>query len=211
MSPDRADRRSFLTRAGALAAAAAIAPPWLHSLAGERRTAHPSADWDLRWLDHLTGKHKHFFDLSDAALDQDPLRTVRNYLAAVEEVFGLKGPEVTTIVGITRGYPMLAADAVWTRYGLGEQWKIKAADGSWADRNPLAEQVAALQAQGTLFWQCNNTLTRIVAGTARRTGEPEAAVYQTFREGLLPGVLLVPAHTLLVGLVQERGVSYQKP
>ena len=38
---------------------------------------------------------------------------------------------------------------------------------------------------------------------------PAAEVYDTLKAGLNPGVILVPAHTMLIGLCQEHGCAYQ--
>ena len=38
---------------------------------------------------------------------------------------------------------------------------------------------------------------------------PEPEVYAELRAGLVPGVIVVPAHTMLLGLCQERGCSYE--
>jgi len=46
---------------------------------------------------------------------------------------------------------------------------------------------------------------------AQQTGKSPADVRADLVAGLNPGVKLVPAHTLLVGLVQERGFTYEKP
>jgi hypothetical protein len=38
---------------------------------------------------------------------------------------------------------------------------------------------------------------------------PQPEVYQEIRAGLNPGVIVVPAHTMLVGIVQEKGFTYE--
>jgi hypothetical protein len=45
---------------------------------------------------------------------------------------------------------------------------------------------------------------------AKATGQEVAATYEELRAGLNPGVRLVPAHTMAIGLVQERGCAYEK-
>jgi hypothetical protein len=45
---------------------------------------------------------------------------------------------------------------------------------------------------------------------AAETGTPRQQVRADLVAGLNPGVKLVPAHTLLVGLAQERGFTYEK-
>jgi hypothetical protein len=55
---------------------------------------------------------------------------------------------------------------------------------------------------------CNNALLR-VAGRLTAPGQPVPEVYAELRAGLIPGVIVVPAHTMLVGLCQERGCTYE--
>ena len=46
---------------------------------------------------------------------------------------------------------------------------------------------------------------------ARATGKPAADVRADLVAGLNPAVRLVPAHTMMIGLAQERGFTYEKP
>lgn len=206
-------RRTFLAALAALTGGAYLNPSLA---AAEAPTASTSReDWDLAWLDGVAGTHKQVFDLGRTDLNEDPMRAVRNWLDAAKEVFGLEAPQVTTIVGITGSYPALATDATWAAYHLGEHWKIKdPSTGAWATRNVVAvggtTGTNALMKRGTIFWQCNNALRAISREMATALGRPDADVYAELRAGLLPGVKLVPAHTLLLGLVQERGCSYQR-
>ena len=185
--------------------------------------------WDLAWIDQMSGKHKQVFDLggrklddTDAVAGDSPLRVPKNYLNAHKEVYGLESPAINTIVGITsQAFPINATDALWVKYSLGEKFKIKdSKTGTWAVRNvfadasvPFSDQavtVQALQKRGTVFWQCNNAL----GGVARMLGGQMNMEFDAVRAdlvaGLLPGVRLVPAHTMAIGLVQEKGCTYEK-
>jgi len=70
--------------------------------------------------------------------------------------------------------------------------------------------VKALQARGTIFWQCNIALTAIAQQLAQARQLPPAEVRADLLAGLNPGVRLVPSHVMAMGLVQERGVTYVK-
>jgi hypothetical protein len=72
-----------------------------------------------------------------------------------------------------------------------------------------AATVRGLQARGVIFWQCNNALHGVAGMIAETVKRPEAEVYDNLKAGLNPGVIVVPAHTMLLGLCQERGCSYQ--
>jgi hypothetical protein len=184
-----------------------------------------SSEWDLSWLDQLKGKHKQLYDVGNMDVSEDtPLRMPMNYLDAFRDLYHLEPPDVNVVVGIQRvAFPMNASDALWEKYQLGERWKIKDPQtGKIAARNIFLGQlpgqtsgggafVRPLQARGAIFWQCNIALQAVTRQLAQQTGKSPADVRADLVAGLNPGVKLVPAHTLLVGLVQERGFTYEKP
>jgi hypothetical protein len=205
-------RRSFLTALASLSGLALTRSAF----------AVPASDtWDLSWLDQLKGKHKQVFAVG-VLRDRFPLHVVVNYLDAFREVFGLAYPDINTVVGIARqGFPINMQDALWTKYELGRRWEVKdPATGEWARRNIYFDQMAAppgkivgvkpLQARGSLFWQCNNALNTIVRELAADTGQPPEPVRAELLAGLNPGVRLVPAHTMALGLAQEHGCTYEQ-
>lgn len=207
-------RRRFF---GALAASVAALPT--------RLTAEPmprsSAEWDLRWLEDLKGKHRQVFDVGP--VQDGLLHVVMNWLNAHNEVYSLRDNQLTAVVGLaSRGFSANASDALWAKYGIGEHNKIKDPEtGEWATRNVMVHvpadappmvkgmTVPALVSRGVVFWQCNNALRGIAAGIAGATNQQPAAVYEELKAGLLPHVKLVPAHTMLLGLCQERGCTYE--
>lgn len=221
------DRRSFVARLSGLSAVALMSP--LAGLEAEeaRLVASP---WDLSWMDQLKGKHKQIFDLGnrkvggpdvDVVAGDTPLRVTRNWLNAHKEVYGLEYPNLNAIIGITSdAFPMNATDAIWMKYSLGEKWKIKdSTTGAWAVRNVFADPTAQftdkgvsvqnLVKRGVVFWQCNNALNGVVSMLAGAMKLEVPAVREEIVAGLMPGVHLVPAHTMALGLVQERGCTYE--
>src|SRR5436309_3655898 len=180
-----ADRRTFVSALASLAGVALVPP--LPAGAAAPSTALPGSEWDLSWLDRLTGKHKQVFAVGPLR-DHFPLHVVVNYLDAHKEVFGLSYPDVNTVVGIARqGFPINVRDGIWAKYELGRRWELKDPDtGEWSQRNIYLENVPSplgkvvgvkpLQARGAIFWQCNNALNGIVADLARDTHQEAAAV-----------------------------------
>lgn len=198
-------RRGFLSTMGALAGLAAVRP--LASL-----TAQTAQGWDMSWLDGLTGKHKQIFDLSDMDIG---LIVVKNWLDAWQEVYGLKHPDVNAVIGIGgHAFPINASDALYQKYPIGELWKVNdSATGKPALRNIFLEgtdaKVRPLQARGAIFWECNNALRNVAGRIGRAVDRPAAEIYPELRAGLNPGIIVVPAHTMLVGICQERGCTYE--
>lgn len=206
-SNNHPDRRAFLATVGAAGAAASLVRPTV-------QLSNSPAAWDMRWLDRLTGKHKQVFDVASVGT---ALLAVSNYLDAFEEVYGLRHPEVNTVVGIAgKGFPFNATDTLWSAWKLGERYEVKdPATGTWAVRNifydkpGVSDTVKALQARGTIFWMCNNAINRLARTWAGETKRPAEEVRKELIAGLNPGVILIPAHTMLLGLCQERGCTYQ--
>ena len=198
-------RRTFLSTLSAFAGIAALRP----------RTAleaQAAQNWDMTWLDALTGKHRQVFDLSDMDVG---LIVVKNWLDAWQDLYGIKHPEVNAVVGIGgHAFPINATDALYAKYPIGELWKVNdPATGKPALRNQFVEgsgaKVRPLQARGAIFWQCNNALHGVAGRIGQAVNRPAAEIYPELRAGLLPGVILVPAHTMLIGICQERGCTYE--
>jgi intracellular sulfur oxidation DsrE/DsrF family protein len=212
-------RRRFLGLAGAGAAAlgaglvpaAAAQPP--------SDTPRPQSKWDLRWIDELGGRHRQVFDLGTP-----DLHAVANYLRAFREVYGLAHPDVVAVVGIASyAFPVNATDALWEKYELGLRWRVRdPATGKPARRNIFLAEAPAdapvhvreaslpqLTGRGVRFWQCDNGLQGVANRLARETKGDAVEIEAEIRENLHPWVHLVPAHVMLVGLLQERGFAYE--
>lgn len=99
-------------------------------------------------------------------------------------------------------------------------WQLRdPATGEWATRNIYLDHMPAgaretgvrpLQARGAIFWQCNNALNGVAHELADDTKQPFEQVRAELLAGLNPGVRLVPAHTMVLGLAQERGFAYEQ-
>jgi len=216
MTNSSQSRRSFISVLTSLAGVTAIQSAGTQAAAQVPAGAAPN--WDLKWIDDLKGPHKQVFDLadSDPASQPPPLRLPRNYLDAFRDVYKVEFPDVRTVVGISgHAFPVNASDRLWEKYALGERSKIidpitkkPAVRNIFMDDGTLG--VKALQARGTIFWQCNIALNGIAQQLAQARQLPVADVRADLLAGLNPGVRLVPSHVMAMGLVQERGVTYVK-
>ncbi|HET6955631.1 MAG TPA: hypothetical protein VFI56_03595 [Vicinamibacterales bacterium] len=208
-------RRSFMSLLTSVAGVTVMAAD--NTLAAQPPAAS-AQNWDLRWIEELKGAHKQVFDFADAnpAAEPPPLRLPRNYLDAFRDVYHVEFPEVRTVVGISgHAFPVNASDRLWEKYALGERSKIidpvtkkPAVRNIFMDDGTLG--VKALQARGTIFWQCNIALNAVAAQLAQARQLPVADVRADLLAGLNSGVRLVPSHVMAMGLVQERGVTYVK-
>lgn len=226
MLEERAPRRTFLATLAAAAGATVLRP----LLPGRRLEAAvvpnvmanvvPGAPWDLTWLDQLTGKHRQVFEVGKLEDVPGPLHVVANYLDVWRDVFHLEHPEVNTVLSIAgSGFPINANDAVWAKYKLADRWRLgdsAGKDGAAHNvflnapaKDPKRASVTALQSRGTIFSQCDKALRAIAREFALASHETDDKVYEELVAGLNPGVRLVPANTMLVGLAQEHGCAYQ--
>jgi hypothetical protein len=173
----------------------------------------------MGWLDQMKGQHKQLYDLGsqDLAADLRALRFARNFLDTFRDVYHLEFPAINTAVGISGpAFPMNASDRLWVKYKLGERGKIvdsqtkrPAVRNVFLDGNDIS--VKALQARGTIFWQCNVALGVVAQQLADEFHMPFDEVRADLIAGLNPGVRLMPSHVMSLALAQERGFTYMKP
>jgi hypothetical protein len=112
---------------------------------------------------------------------------------------------------------MNATDRLWEKYKLGERGKIidpKTKQPSirnvfYDDGSDIS--VKAVQARGTIFWQCNVALGGVAQQLADQFKMPFAEVRADLIAGLNPGVKLMPSHVMALALAQERGFTYMRP
>ena len=211
-------RRSFISTVASLAGLAATGASASQLPAGPAAAA--ANGFDLAWLDEMVGKHKQLYDLGGLSLAADPrpLRFARNFLDTFRDVYRLEYPDINTAVGISGpAFPMNASDQLWAKYKLGERSKIidpltkepAVRNIFYDDRSEIS--VKAIQARGTVFWQCNVALGLVAQELATAFQLPVADVRGELIAGLNPGVRLMPSHVMALGLAQEHGFTYMKP
>lgn len=220
MTNPNSTRRTFL-RSAAVASVATALGATNRAAAAARSSLVPGEDWDFRWLDRLTGQHRQVFDVGWLEPEHPFTLSVRNYFNAFRDVYHQAHPEVNAVVVVASGgHPVVFDDATWRKYGFGRAEKVKdPRTRQWSTRNIYAAfdastkftdaNVADLQARGAVFLMCNNALRAIASRLAAEHRMPVETVRDELIRGFLPGVVLVPAATMAVGLAQERGCTYQ--
>ena len=206
-------RRGFLGRIAAAAAVVGLAG--VPSRAGaENARRETSADPALdAWFAKIQGKHRIIFDAPEP---NDGLVAIwpRVYLNTMAATY----PGSATAVVILRhgAIPLAMGDALWTKYGIGEMFKIKDGDAT-ATRNPYATitglpipglGIAELLKSGVLVGACDVALTIYSSGAAKKMNLDPAVVKKEWIAGLLPGVQVVPSGVLGVAHSQELGCVY---
>ena len=215
MSDGKTPRRKFLGTLATAAGATVLAP-----LLTVREAEAHDGTWDLSWLGEMKGKHRQLFDVVRKIEDvPGPLHRVATYLDAWRDVYHLEYPQVNTVLAIAGGgFPINVNNAIWAKYKVAEKWQISEGPQKNPDHNVFLEapasdtkraSVRGLLARGTIFTQCNIALTEIAKEFALAAHDSYDNVYAELKAGLNPGVKLVPAATMLIGLAQEHGCAYE--
>jgi intracellular sulfur oxidation DsrE/DsrF family protein len=215
-------RRGFLTRLSAAAAAFAL-PVSLREV-GPRAPVSSSfvvpGEWDNSWMGKLNVQSRQVFDAP--SLDEgNAAHYAKNYINGMVHGYGLPADQVRAVV-VCRGsaLALLLGDDMWKAYKLGERYKVTdPATGSPAVRNlwhtgdPAHEilyedSVKAIQERGAIMLACNNALNHFASNLSKASGRTQPEVLAELTQGLLPGVIVVPAAVAAINRAQDKGCSY---
>jgi intracellular sulfur oxidation DsrE/DsrF family protein len=228
-SSDSLQRRSFLARftAGAAAFGAAFgadsrivgAQSPLSAVADWKPARHPQDDW----FDELPGVHRFFFDTSLPAGAGEAITFASNFFVAIRNAYALQDKDLALIICFRHwSTPFADNDAIWAKYGdvLGERVKFvdpktnaapvinvyqsKEYGMSLPNRGTTLD---ALSARGVQFAVCDMA-TRALAGlVATAKGLKSEDVYNEFKANAVGNTHFVPAGIVAVNRAQERGYS----
>lgn len=145
--PVTTDRRDFLGQIAASAivlAGTACAGPIAATQAAAPTPAPtpvPPAPvhWDDSWFSRLTAKHKAVFD-SPMIEDGLVLSNATGYIRGMRDAVAAGPDDVQTVVVLRhQAVPMIFNDAMWAKYEIGKDRKVKDEhSGKWAMQNPFA-------------------------------------------------------------------------
>ena len=208
--PATTGRREFIVRAAAMSSMIAGA-----TLAAEAQTGD--------WMATLTGKHRTAFDVSTHR-DGKPLGQAKNFLDAWRDAFHVPDRDVNLVLGIHgEGIPIVLTDALWERFKIADQYGVAPAlqprpvtNVFLSPNAPSAKLVApdetvdALQRRGVRVVVCMNTIASATKKlSAAGFGSPDV-VRGAILNGIVPGVIVVPAMLVALTQLQEKGVVYIK-
>ncbi|HEX4683277.1 MAG TPA: hypothetical protein VH277_11225 [Gemmatimonadaceae bacterium] len=211
------DRRVFLGQFGMLAASLTVDADELHASAGPT-----SGPWDTSWLDRLAAaQYRVVFNTSEVS-DGSVLSYVGSFLDDFHTVHGTGDAQTRPVVVFRRlGIPMALNDALWQRYAIGEDQKIKDPNTKapatrnvyWKPRDGATGWEAQyglepLQQRGLISLVCNVALGNWAAGMARKYQRDPEAVKAEWRENLIPGAILVPSGIYALIRAQNAGCAY---
>jgi hypothetical protein len=216
------DRREFLGQmaAGALLITQASGPqpdrPTVPPNAG-----NPSDDWDLTWVERITGKHRAVFDCPEIDGGTGFIRAVawRTHCA---QVLAVSADEISAVVVLRhRAIALAMKQDYWDRYKIGKELKVK---NPFTDEDtsknpvllPASETPPAfgdlslggfLASRGIVLG-CAIAFKDVIARIARGDGVDDKEAERRAKTFLVPGVILQPSGVFGAIRAQEAGCAY---
>ena len=182
--------------------------------------------WDDSWTGRLTARHKAVFD-GPSVEDGVALANAVGYLTGMRDALHAATSADAQAVVVIRhaAVPMLFDDAIWEKYHIGREDKIKNPEtDKWATTNPFARSDAGssaadardaptptfswLSSHGHIVLGCDLATRGFAHIFAHRAGADWHAVYEELKANLLPGVILQPNGVYAVHRAQEAGCTY---
>src|SRR5262249_28684447 len=241
MSSDSTARREFLGQIAASAmvlAGAACATPG----AGQSPATSPApgaspgaslggsqaVSWDDSWFGRPTAKHKAVFD-SPQIEDGLVLANASGYIRGMRDAADAGEHDVQAVIVVRHGaIPMAFNDAMWQKYEIGKDKKVKAPRSEdWATHNPYlagggggrggAAGDSADRPQPNFAWLASHGHTLLACDLATRTYSnviarnfklEQRVVYEELKANLIPGMILQPTGVYAALRAQEAGCQY---
>ncbi|MGE0555215.1 MAG: hypothetical protein AB7R55_17430 [Gemmatimonadales bacterium] len=187
--------------------------------------AESAADWDMSWVERVTGTYRMVFDAPEVA-EGTILHQARVYRSGYSEVHGTKDGDTTAVLVIRHAaIPIVANDLLWDELELGRKFKVKDAEtGKDARRNPFLNANVPRGAKHALIWPdggldtliergsialaCNLALFRLVGLVAKHDKIESPAARQKVLGNLVPGVIVQPSGIFAVARAQAAGCDY---
>ncbi|MEO7120003.1 MAG: twin-arginine translocation signal domain-containing protein [Ginsengibacter sp.] len=218
------NRRRFLKNvaAGAAALSVTMLPPFNLTASAAGNTLGEADNW-FNQLDQK-GKHRIVFDVTkpNGSL---PFAWPKVY-QMTNAATGTTNSETGVVVVLRHdAIPFAMESRLWQKYKFGELFKINDAETNapvtrnifWQP-NPGTFKIPGigaveiginqLQDHGVMFCVCNVALTVMSAVTAQKLNMDATKVYDDWKDGILPGIQIVPSGVWAVGRAQEHGCAY---
>ena len=216
-------RREFVSQVAASALVLAGTGCATAATAASSTTPRPATQstWDDSWFGRLKAKHKAVFEQPEIDMGSGTSYAVR-YLTGMHDALGVDDAQAVVVLR-HQAVPLVLDDAMWEKYGIGEERKLKGTGDAWQLRNPIATprgpartadpgrpqgNVPWLTANGHIVLGCNIALTAYSSIIARKVNAEQATIYDELRAHLLPGVIMQPNGVYATHRAQEAGCTY---
>ena len=218
------DRRDFVGRLAAGAFLAGLPLPVDASVrALSQTTPELAEEWDISWVNRLTGKYRAVFDVPEIDSGYGVWRAsiwARQY----QEVLGAKPNELSAVVVLRHnGIQLAMQQAYWDKYGIGKEKKVAhPITQQGTDRNPalLASSRgevpamfddAALDrfiARGGIALACNLALQDVTETIQKKENVSAEEARKQAIASMVPGVILQPSGVFAALHAQDAGCKY---
>lgn len=180
--------------------------------------------WDDSWFAKLTAKHKAVFD-SPQIEDGLVLANATGYIRGMRDALAAGENDVQTVIVIRHAaIPMAFNDAMWEKYQIGKDKKIKEGrSDNWATHNSYLNgsagrggatpgaptpSLAWLGSHGHILLGCDLATRNYANVIARNFDVDQRAVYEELKANLVPGMILQPTGVYAALRAQEAGCAY---
>ncbi len=200
-------RRNFLSDV-AIGATGALALSALASDEAFAAEAEPSAaaEWDLTWIDRLTGKYRTVFDAPEVN-EGMAFTNASVFMMGFKEVYNASDADMQAVIVMRHhGVVMAFNDAMWEKYGLGADSKVPNAE----KKNPWTSDMATLKGRGATLLACNLAASRRAREIAQRMNLNADDVKKDLYANLVPGVLIQTSGVFATIRAQQAGCSFMK-
>ena len=222
------ERRSFLTRLGAGAAAfgaafaAGVQPLGAQSRGG--RDWQPRLHSEDDWFDELPGVHRFMFDNISAGGFGQAMRFANNYINVNEDDYGVEPSDLAVvIVARSRSTAFAFNDAIWEKYGVPMAARTGLNDPK-TDQPPTVNlfnapgyggelpngglMLQTLFEKGLRLAVCRVATRGYANRVADAVGGDSDSIFDEMIHNLVDNSTLVPAGIVAVDRAQERGYSF---
>jgi len=212
-------RREFIGQLGAIAMAATV--PSAREIEARRRLVASPA-WDMSWVERVSAA-PYKVAIDTTKIEGDGLYVALDVLDTFHEVYG-GGNEPMQVVVVLRHFAaaMAQRDAMWERYGIGEERSVTDPDTKApAKRNPflrpspnakesweLNSKIEPLVARGVIFLVCNRATMGLASSLAKRVNKPVDEVKEDLRTNVVPGAVLMPNGIFALIRAQNAGCAF---
>jgi hypothetical protein len=205
--PREVTRRNFLSDI-AVGATGVVALSALASDESHAAEVLPTAaaEWDLTWIDRLTGKYRTVFD-SPEVNDGTAFTNASVFMMGFKEVYDASDADMQAVIVMRhRGVVMAFNDAMWEKYGLAAESKVPNAE----KRNPWTSELATLKNRGAILLACNLAASRRAREIAQRLNLNADDVKKDLYANLIPGVVVQTSGVFATIRAQQAGCSFMK-
>jgi intracellular sulfur oxidation DsrE/DsrF family protein len=219
-------RRSFLTQAGATAAAIGLGGAAVtHAQSGAKGSRfQPARHSQDDWLDAIPGKHRLYLDAVTGYGAGDALLFAGNFLNSSKAAYNLTDSDCAVVICFRHfSTPFAWTDAIWAKYGepfTEMLTKIKdpktgkaptinlfRVAGYGLQLNNLGTTIDDLVKRGVQFAVCDTATHFTAQQLAQATKGDAEAVYKDLTSNTIPNSRYVSAGILATNRAQERGYT----